>query len=143
MKKFLDMSEAERKKKYGYGVAKIYERILDALKQSFVDSQIAFGKLPVKQRNKIDLITSYNQLLEYIKKKEIEIPLPDESIRFTINQLKAVMDDRLKDKKLTKLATKDFEKVLDWLRYIETSSPDYEEWITNEDQFKKMKSVNA
>lgn len=120
MTDFLRMSEQERRKKYGYDVNKMYERITKNVMASFTDAQVAFRHLPPKQRDKMDLITSYNGLINYVKKNKLTENLPDIELGNAKTAIKSIMEGKLKkDENLQKLARPDFEKILQWLYYME------------------------
>jgi hypothetical protein len=128
MTDFLRMSEQERRKKYGYGVNKMYERITKNVMASFTDAQVAFRYLPPKQRDKMDLITSYNSLINYVKKHELAKNLPDIELGNAKTAIKSIIEGRLgKDGNLQKLARPDFEKILYWLYYLENRRH-YDTW---------------
>ena len=105
----------------------MYERIIDKVDASFIDMQTAFGYLPEKQRNKIDLINSYNRLLEYVKKRNLAREIPDKQLRNVITELEQIWEKNFNNEKLKKLAKPDFLTVLDWLRYLERKTPTHEE----------------
>lgn len=130
---FLNMKEDERISEYGKnGTSKLYERIRKNVNHSFLDAQIAFGYLPKKQRKKIDLINSYNELLEYITKRKLAEDLPDVPIRTAIIQLKAILEN-FKDKDLTKFAKPEFARFISLLQLIESRSPNNETWDPTSD----------
>ena len=71
--KFLDMSDEERKKKYGNNVHKYWDRIVQSLKESFTDHERAYLKLPDKYAKKINFTQEYNAMMSLvIEKKWIE-----------------------------------------------------------------------
>lgn len=119
LRDFLFLSEEKRKKKYGSGVYKMYERVIDNVDYSFQDCQIAYVHLPDDYRKKIDLITNYESMLREIKQHKITRNLPDIAISSVITELEGIVDRPNLDNKLKKLAEKDFDKVIDWLRFLE------------------------
>jgi len=136
MKKFLKMSEQERLKNYSKnGISKMYERIRKNVEFSFLDAQFAFGYLPKKQKEKIDLVTSYNQLLEYVTRQKLAENIADVPIRTTINQLKAIMST-LPNNPLRKYSKDEFERFIKLLKLIESKSPQYETWDPTADSSK-------
>ena len=134
MKKFLSMPEQERVKNYSKnGISKMYERIRKNIEASFLDAQFAFGYLPKKQKEKIDLVTSYNKFIEYVTQKKLEENIADVPVRTTINQLKAIFS-KLKDYPLKDYSKNEFERFIKLLRLIESKSPDYETWDPTSDR---------
>jgi len=141
MIKFLNMNEEKRVATYGKnGVSKKYEKIRKNVQASFLDAQVAFGYLPKKQRKKIDLITSYNNLLEYVKRHKLAEDLPDVPIRMAINQLKATYEN-FSDSNLKKFAGPEFKRFLNLLQLIESKSPSYETWDPTETSKRSTLSV--
>lgn len=121
---FLYLPEDVRKEKYGYGTYKMYERVIKNVDYAFRDIEIAFYKLPQKYRNKIDLITNYDSILKLVEKEELAEHLPDKIISNMKTQIDLLISDVIdQNPKLRKLARKDFEKVLDWLHYLEPENP--------------------
>lgn len=134
MKKFLKMSENDRRKKYGYDVNKMYERIVNRMDNSFWDMIYAYDHLPQKQRNKIDLVQHYQNVVEHITRNKLTEKTPTISLITTRNQLKAVMEQYInKDEKLKKIARPLFVQALDWLDYIDQHKPSYEMWHPEEE----------
>lgn len=128
------MKEDERISNYGKnGTSKMYERIRKNIDHSFLDAQIAFGYLPEKQRKKIDLINSYNELLEYVTKHKLAKDLPDVPVRTAINQLKAISEN-FEDNDLKKFAKPEFARFISLLQLIESRSPDNETWDPTSDK---------
>jgi len=121
---FLNMPEDVRRKTYGYGVNKMYERVIKNVDYAFQDIEIAFYQLPQKYRNKIDLITNYDNLLKIVEKENLAEHLPDKIIANVKTQLDLLISDVInQEPKLRTLARKDFEKVMNWLEYLSPENP--------------------
>jgi len=116
-------NEEERKKKYGNGVHKMYERVVKNIDKSFQDNQIALIHLPEQYRNKLDLVYNYESMLREIKKQKIAMNLPDKAIGSILTELELFKDRKKLDPRLRQLLKKDFDKVIEWLRYLEPKGP--------------------
>jgi len=134
LKKFLKMSENDRRKKYGYDVNKMYERIVNRMDNSFWDMITAYDQLPKKQRNKIDLVQHYQDVIEHITRNKLTEKTPTIPLINIKNQLRAVIEQYInKDEKLKKLARTHFNQTLDWLDYIDKNKPISEIWQPEEE----------
>lgn len=116
------MSVKDRERKYGYDVNKYYERIVKKLTYAFSDIMLAYENLPDEQRNKIDLVTQVDILLNYINDKKIE-GIPDKIIQSAKSQLYSIIKTRIRQTALQKLAEPDFEKVTKWLEFLTPANP--------------------
>ncbi len=123
---FLYMSEAERRKRYGYDVNQYYGRIIGSINKSFHDIQIALKYLPKKYREQInvELGLRATQLIA------IKVGHSEGKSYLTIENTIGNLKDCLKilknesNVKIRDIAEPDFEKVESWLktlhRYPET-----------------------
>ena len=126
MRKFLKISEKKREKTYGKNVvSKTYERIRKNIDASFLDVQFAFAWLPEKQRMKIDLVTSYNNLLMFVTESKLTENIADVPIRTAITQLVAIQNN-IKNEQLKDYSNNEFSRFIKLLKLIESKSPDYD-----------------
>ena len=117
---FLHMSADEKKAKYGRNVAKYYERILKSINSSFDDHKLALSLLPPEYRTKISFMPNYVEMLSYHIENEWLKDAPEQIITNTIQNLTALRN-QFKNSPLEHLATKDFDKIIDWLEYLKSA----------------------
>jgi len=123
LEEFLYMKEDERRKKYGYDINKRYERVVKNVNDSFSDIMLAYEHLPDEQKNKIDLFTHIDSLLDFVQSKNLA-KTPDKLISQTRTGLYALLRGRIdNDPKLSKLARRHFERAIDWLDYLGPTNP--------------------
>ncbi len=115
--KFLYMEEEKRREKFGNDVNKYYERVVKNVNSTISDIMLAYNHLPQEQREKIDLLTHVDTLLDYVEEKEIKLK-PKKIISNVKSGLKAILRGHVRDTNITKLAEPDFEKVYSWLDYL-------------------------
>ena len=143
MSKFLKISEKKREKTYGKNVvSKTYERIRKNIGASFLDVQFAFACLPEKQRMKIDLVTSYNNLLTFVTESKLAGNIADVPIRTAITQLVAIRNN-IKNKQLKDYSDNEFDRFIKLLKLIESKSPDYDTLGTPTDNSQKQLSFTS
>ena len=118
---FLKMSNEEKKSKYGRNVAKYYERVVKAINSSFNDHKLALSLLPPEYRSKISFMPKYVEMLSYHIENEWIKEAPEQVITHTIQNLKA-LSNQFENSPLEQLASKDFDKMLDWLEYLKSNS---------------------
>jgi len=120
--KFLKLPN-DKKRKHEYGnikAAKYYERIVTEVKASFVVHQNVVTKLPDEHLKKINFMTEYNILMNLLIGKKLYSQPPSLLVKETIEQLNAVKYNiALSAKFLQPLVQPDFDKVLQWLKYIQ------------------------
>ena len=114
---FLQMSDDEKKAKYGRNVAKYYERIIKSIISSFGDHKLALSLLPLEYRAKISFMPNYVEMLSYHIENEWLKDAPEQIITNTIQNLTALRN-QFKNSPLEQLAVKDFDKILGWLEYL-------------------------
>jgi len=120
---FLYLEEDKRTKKYGYGVNKYYQRIVKNVNDSFIDVRIAYLHLPKDQRNKIDLFSHIEGLINFAQEEEFE-ETPDKIISQTRTTLYALLRGKMDiDPILEKKARIDFENTVEWLNYLSPKNP--------------------
>jgi len=117
---FLQMSDDEKKAKYGRNVAKYYERILKSINNSFTDHKLALSLLPLEYRAKISFMPNYVEMLSYHIENEWLKDAPEQIISTTIQNLTALRN-QFKDSPLEQLAVKDFDKIIGWLEYLKSA----------------------
>jgi len=123
MRDFMDMNEKKRLKNYGRnGVSKMYERIRKNVEFSFLDAQTAYEHLPEKQREKIDLVRLFDDMLTFITKQKLTKNLPDVPVSTTISQLNAILNN-IKDKELKRYSQSKFKEFVSLLEVIESQTP--------------------
>jgi len=111
------MEEEKRREKFGNDVNKYYERVVKNVNSTISDIMLAYNHLPQEQREKIDLLTHVDTLLDYVEEKEIKLK-PKKIISNVKSGLKAILRGHVRDTNITKLAEPDFEKVYSWLDYL-------------------------
>jgi len=116
---FLQMSDDEKKAKYGRNVAKYYERIIKSIISSFGDHKLALSLLPLEYRAKISFMPNYVEMLSYHIENEWLKEAPVQIITNTIQNLTALRN-QFKNSPLEQLAVKDFDKILGWLEYLKS-----------------------
>ena len=120
---FLYLKEDERTKKHGYGVNKYYQRIVKNVNDSFVDVRIAYLHLPNEQKNKIDLFSHIEGLINFAQEEEFE-QTPDKMISQIRTVLYALLRGKIDiDPILEKKARIDFQNTIEWLDYLAPKNP--------------------
>lgn len=120
---FLEMDEKDRIAKFtSANISKKYERIRKNVEASFLDAQIVYGYLPEKQREKIDIVQSYNDLLDYVTKNKLATKVADVPINTVHNQLKAILGT-IKNKKLHTYTKRKFNEFREFLDILEINPP--------------------
>ena len=117
LEKFLYMEEEERREKYGNDVNKYYERVVKNVNSTISDIMLAYHHLPQEQKEKINLLTHVESLLDFVEEEEIKLK-PKKIISHVKSELKAIIRGYVRDTNITKLAEPDFEKVYSWLDYL-------------------------
>lgn len=123
---FLYMSEAERRKRYGYDVNQYYGRIIGSINKSFHDIQIALKYLPKKYREQINVELGLRTTQKIAIKVGHSEGKPHLIIENTIDNLKDCLKILKNESgaKIRDIAERDFDKVEVWLktlhRYPET-----------------------
>lgn len=115
--KFLYMQEEKRREKFGNDVNKYYERVVKNVNSTISDIMLAYVHLPQEQREKINLLTHVETLLDFVEEEEIKLK-PKKIISHVKSELKAIIRGYVRDTNITKLAEPDFEKVYSWLDYL-------------------------
>ena len=120
---FLYMKPEKRRKKYGHDINKRYERVVKNVNNSISDIMLAYRNLPDEQKNKINLFTHIENLIDFTHTEEFE-KSPDKLISQTRTGLYALLRGRIaNDQKINKLATPDFERAVYWLEYLAPKNP--------------------
>ena len=120
---FLYMKEDKRTKKYGYGVNKYYQRIVKNVNDSFVDVRIAYNNLPEEQKNKIDLFSHIEGMINFAQEEEFE-QTPDKIISQIRTVLYALLRGKIDiDPILERKARIDFQNTIEWLDYLAPKNP--------------------
>ncbi len=115
-------NDEKRKEKYGYDVNKRYERIIKNIDWAFSDIILAFEHLPDSQKEKIDLFSNVENLLNFIEEKQLA-KTPDQLLSVTKSNLYAILKAKMYDRHLEELAEADFNKVIKWLQYLSPKNP--------------------
>ena len=118
---FLLMTDKERKSKYGRNVAKYYERVVKSINDSFVDHKLALSHLPPEYRRKITFMPKYVEMLSFHIENEWLKEAPVQVLNHTIENLK-VLRKQIYDSPLEQLAGENFDKTLDWLEYLKSTT---------------------
>jgi len=120
---FLYQNEDERFEKHDYDVNKYYQRIVKNVNNSISDIMLAYTKLPEEQKNKIDLFSHIESLINFAQTEEFD-KTPDKIISQTKVALYAFLQGQIDiDPDLNKLARSDFEKTIHWLNYLSPKNP--------------------
>ncbi len=123
MIEFLEMDEKVRLKRFtSNNISKKYERIRKNVEASFLDAQIAYGYLPKNQREKIDIVQSYNELLDYVTKNKLADKIADVPVNAVHNQLDAILGT-IKNKELRKYTKRKFNEFKEFLNVLEINPP--------------------
>ena len=115
--KFLNLTEKERKERYGKSTAKYYQRVIDSLKASFDDHLFAYNKLPNDYAKKIDLKMFYKEMMSFALGKKWIDEAPDDVIEHLIKNLDLAHQD-ITNTPIGSIAKKDFDNVVSWLSYL-------------------------
>lgn len=116
LKNFLELPNDEaREKVYGKNKAKLYERIVKNVQESFVDAVLAYNRLPPEHSRKIDLNQGFNMVQEEIMKQKSQKDKANFAISQARQALRVINHELTYPAYFTKVFGKDFDKVQDWL----------------------------
>jgi len=115
--KFLNITEKERKEKYGKNTPKYYQRVIDSLKASFDDHLFAYHNLPNEYAEKIDFKMFYKSMISTALTKKWINDMPDDIIEDLIQNL-GLAHQGIRDTPIGSIAEKDFDNVISWLSYL-------------------------
>jgi len=117
---FLNMSETERRKQYGYDVSQYCGRIVGSINKSFPDIQTALNRLPEKYREQIDVELGLRAIQKTANRVGHSEGKPHLTIVNTIDNLKGCLEILKNESgaKIRNIAKLDFDKVEDWLETI-------------------------
>jgi len=124
LEKFIVMNPGEREKAYGKNKAKLYERVVKNVEESFYDAVLAYNRLPPEYSRKIDLNMGFNMIqTEIIKQKS-----PKDKANFAITQareaLSVISNDLAYPDNLTKIFNPIFNTVQNWLVVLDDLEPE-------------------
>jgi len=121
--KFLDMNAEEREKNYGKNKAKLYERVVKNVQESFNDAVFAYNRLPSQYTQKIDLNMGFNMIQQEIFKQKS----PKDRASFAISQARnalMIIETQLSyGEHLVQLFGDDFARVQKWLSLLDSHEP--------------------
>ena len=117
---FLYMSEAERRKRYGYDVGQYYGRIVGSINKSFSDVRIALAHLPEKYREQINVELGLRSIQKIANRVGHSEGKPHLIIENTIDNLKDCLKiiENESGAKISYIAERDFDKVEEWLKTL-------------------------
>jgi len=124
-------SDKKREKVYGKNKAKLYERIVKNVQESFVDAVLAYNLLPPEYSRKINLNLGFNMVQEEIIKQKS----PKDKANFAISQARQALQvinlDLTYPEYFTNVFDKDFEKIQKWLVVLDHIDPELKEKKTS------------
>jgi len=114
---FLYLTETEKKKFYGEGSRKKYERIVNSANKSFQDFSVLIAKLPKQYREKIEFVTGLRHMSQNLDRIGDSEQIPHYIIDTTLENLKKCKEIIKKQHsyQLEQIANDDFDKVEKWL----------------------------
>ena len=127
LKNFLLLSNDKREKVYGKNKAKLYERIVKNVQESFVDAVLAYNRLPPEHSRKINLNLGFNMVQEVIIKQKSQKDKANFAISQARQALRVINYELTYPEYFTKVFGKDFDKVQDWLVVLDNIDPELKE----------------
>lgn len=115
--RFLRMKELKRKEKYGKNAAKYFERIIKEINGSFKDHIAVVTRLPKEYRKQIDFINYCDGIITMTVQEKWYTETPELVLKETLQHLYQ-MKAKIESGQLNQLAGKDFQRVIDWLEYL-------------------------
>lgn len=115
--KFLRMKESKRKEKYGKNTAKYFERIVKEINGSFNDHTTVVTCLPEEYRKQIDFLGYCDNIITMTIYEKWYTETPERVLKETLQHMYQ-MKSRIESGQLNQLAGKDFQRVIDWLEYL-------------------------
>jgi len=132
MTEFLNLTHEQRKIKYGSGVYKMYQRIVDNTIESFnnlefVQHQLLGDKEAKKYLGNIEFNEKYKRMHGHFKQIEYT-ENPKSILKSTIQNLNSVQAEVVESSDLKNFARPDFQLVHNWLVYFKSKiEPEKEE----------------
>jgi len=120
---FLYTEQGKREEIYGSNVGKYNQRVIKNAQHAISDLMFAYEKLPDEQKEKIEILTQTDILVNFVADKQIQ-GNPEKIISNTKAQLNAIIKNHIYFKPIEKLAKADFEKVRTWLDYLSPKNPE-------------------
>ena len=128
LKNFLLLPNDEaREKVYGKNKAKLYERIVKNVQESFVDAVLAYHRLPPEHSRKINLNLGFNMVQEEIMKQKSQKDKANFAISQAREALGVINYELTYPEYFTNVFGKDFEKIQKWLVVLDNIDPELKE----------------
>ena len=116
--RFLKVKESEREKEYGKNtVTKYFERIIKEINGSFNDHIAVVTRLPEEYRKQIDFLNYCDGIITMTIQEKWYTETPERVLKETLQHLYQ-MKVKIESGQLNQLAGKDFQRVIDWLEYL-------------------------
>ena len=116
--KFLRMKESKRKEKYEKNTTiKYFERIIKETNGSFKDHIAVVTRLPEEYRKQIDFLNYCDNIIGMTVQQKWYTGTPERVLKETLQYL-YLMKAKIESGQLNQLAGKDFQRVIDWLEYL-------------------------
>lgn len=128
LENFLELpNDKEREKMYGKNKAKLYERIVKNVQESFVHAVLAYHRLPPEYSRKINLNLGFNMVQKEIIKQKSQKDKANFAISQARQALHVINHELTYPDYFTNVFSKDFDKVQDWLAVLDNIDPKLKE----------------